>query len=599
MINQRLDEQIDQKVDAYRNNPQQLAASYQKNQQLVDLLALQKLKSQQDAVARDMQMKAQNDPSTIKQQREQEMFQRTKQDMIKQTQGIMQNRQANQQKNLQRLMKTPQRPQPQRPQPQGGLPAMMSKRPTPKMSGGGIVGFAPGGSTDLEKPLTLEEKINIILNRTDLNEGQKSSLIAQIRAQEPSSVLPYQTTVPVGRVSSARMPGVRGLIPAGFETNTLDVLAETRPQIAPNRPKAVLPKPPVLPQTPNYPNQAPVGGATPPVLPQTPNYPNQAPVGGAIPSMPPLPQAADLPQPELPSSDLSQYNTGIGGGSPMAALQQGLGIADLYTKRAEKDERLGSLISKLEALEGDFNRKDEANDRFRASLAAASGSRNITDFAKQYVGTSQSMELAQKAARRARLGEVIAAEQKRIESDNELSRQGLSLGQEMFAQASQDRRTAQTNAAGMRNTDVMAALDLSKLALDKLKLDKDVALKLKDQALEESRQAIDRAQNEEMTKTRRSNDLTIALGNIDKVREKYYKTVYEESGISLLKMQAMNLTGKEKEEKEQEIRRQEQIVSLAVEAALNADGLIERERQLFKAWSDVTGLAISDDTVRR
>ena len=99
MINQRLDEQIDQKVDAYRNNPQQLAASYQKNQQLVDLLALQKLKSQKDAVARDMQMKAQNDPSTIKQQREQEMFQRTKQDMIKQTQGIMQNRQANQQKN--------------------------------------------------------------------------------------------------------------------------------------------------------------------------------------------------------------------------------------------------------------------------------------------------------------------------------------------------------------------------------------------------------------------------------------------------------------------------------------------------------------------
>ena len=35
-----------QKVDAYRNNPQQLAASYQKSQRLVDLLALQKLKSQ-------------------------------------------------------------------------------------------------------------------------------------------------------------------------------------------------------------------------------------------------------------------------------------------------------------------------------------------------------------------------------------------------------------------------------------------------------------------------------------------------------------------------------------------------------------------------
>ena len=64
----------------------------------------------------------------------------------------------------------------------------------------------------------------------------------------------------------------------------------------------------------------------------------------------------------------------------------------------------------------------------------------MTDFAKQYIGTSQSMELAQKATRRSRLGEVIEAERKRIESDNTLAQQGLSLGQEMFAQASQDRR---------------------------------------------------------------------------------------------------------------------------------------------------------------
>lgn len=283
----------------------------------------------------------------------------------------------------------------------------------------------------------------------------------------------------------------------------------------------------------------------------------------------------------------------------MAALQQGLGVADLYTKRAEKDERLGSLVSKLEALEGDFNRKDEANDRFRASLAAAGGARNVTDFAKQYIGTSQSMELAQKAARRSRLGEVIEAERKRIESDNTLAQQGLMLGQEMFSQAAQDRRSAQNNATSMRNTDVMAALELSRQTLDKFKTDSDIVLKQQDQALEKSRQAIDQAKNEELTKTRRSNDLTTALGKIDSIREKYYDTIYENSEIPTLKMQAMTLTGKEKEEKEEEIRRQEQIVSLAVEAALNDSGLIERERQLFKSWSDVTGLAISDDTVRR
>lgn len=282
----------------------------------------------------------------------------------------------------------------------------------------------------------------------------------------------------------------------------------------------------------------------------------------------------------------------------MAALQQGLGVADLYTKRAEKDERLGSLISKLEALEGDFNRKDEANDRFRASLAAAGGARNVTDFAKQYIGTSQSMELAQKAARRARLGEVIEAERKRIESDNELSRQGLSLGQEMFAQASQDRRTAQNNATSMRNTDVTAALELSRQTLDKFKVDRDTVLKLRDQTLEESRQAIDRAKNEELTKTRRSNDLTIALGNIDKIREKYYDTIYGNSEIPMLKMQAMTASGTEKQRLETEIARQERIVSLAVETALNDGGLLAKEEQLFAAWSDVTGLSMPTSVER-
>ena len=75
----------------------------------------------------------------------------------------------------------------------------------------------------------------------------------------------------------------------------------------------------------------------------------------------------------------------------------------------------------------------------------------------------------------------------------------------------------QTNATSMRNTDVMAALDLSRQTLDKPN-HKDVALKLRDQALEESSQAIDRAKNEG-SQARRSNDLTIALGKIDTIEK--------------------------------------------------------------------------------
>ena len=46
---------IDQKADTYRNNPDALAQSYQQNQQLIDLLVLQKLKTDKEAAQRDMQ----------------------------------------------------------------------------------------------------------------------------------------------------------------------------------------------------------------------------------------------------------------------------------------------------------------------------------------------------------------------------------------------------------------------------------------------------------------------------------------------------------------------------------------------------------------
>jgi hypothetical protein len=57
-----IDQEIQSKVDAYRSNPQQLMQRYQQNQQLVDLLALQKLKSEKESAARDMQLQMQQQP---------------------------------------------------------------------------------------------------------------------------------------------------------------------------------------------------------------------------------------------------------------------------------------------------------------------------------------------------------------------------------------------------------------------------------------------------------------------------------------------------------------------------------------------------------
>lgn len=140
-LNKGIDEQVSNRVDAYRGNPQQLMKMYQQNQELVDLLALQKLKSEKDAAKRQIEMQMQQQPGTIKQQREQELMQMTKDDLAKQTQGVLQRKQQQQQANLQRAAKSglgaiaPRRPVP--------VPA---QAPKPMMAGGGIVAFQPGGS---------------------------------------------------------------------------------------------------------------------------------------------------------------------------------------------------------------------------------------------------------------------------------------------------------------------------------------------------------------------------------------------------------------------------------------------------------------------
>lgn len=149
-----IDQQVQQTVDQFRGNPQGLQKRYQQNQQLLDLLALQRLKSEKDAAARNMQMQMQTSPQTIKDQREQELLQRTKQEMAQQVGGVMQQQAQQQQKRAQaaglgRLAQAPQAGMPA-PRPQG---APQGGAPMPKMAAGGIVALFEGGSVSAEELL--------------------------------------------------------------------------------------------------------------------------------------------------------------------------------------------------------------------------------------------------------------------------------------------------------------------------------------------------------------------------------------------------------------------------------------------------------------
>jgi hypothetical protein len=158
-----IDSQIQDRVDAYRGNPQALQQRYAQSQELMDLLAMQKMKSEKEAYARDMQLKADNQPKTIAQQYESDLVAKTKDEMLKGVQGVMANEQNKKQKNINRVAEVGVAPVGNTnpaiantgvaAAPQGGMM---------KLAGGGIVGFAgPTGSVvegeDYKKVLEQQE----------------------------------------------------------------------------------------------------------------------------------------------------------------------------------------------------------------------------------------------------------------------------------------------------------------------------------------------------------------------------------------------------------------------------------------------------------
>ena len=150
-----IDQQVQQTADAYRGKPQMLQQKYAQNQQLIDLLALQKLKSDKEEASRQMALSMGGKPPTIADQRESQVLDMTKKEVVDQQAGIMQNKMQQQQAAQQKLLQSAGAPQmptqaaPQQPPSQGlaGLPAPNIQG----MAGGGIVAFDEGGSTGEEE----------------------------------------------------------------------------------------------------------------------------------------------------------------------------------------------------------------------------------------------------------------------------------------------------------------------------------------------------------------------------------------------------------------------------------------------------------------
>lgn len=123
-----VDSEINERVDMYSSDPQKLAQRYAQSQSLLDLLALQKLKSEKEAAMRNMQGQMQTPMNTVREQTEQQVFDMTRNEVAQQAQQGAQQLALNQQREMQAR----------------GIPTQAAPNMR-GMMGGGIVGYQAGG----------------------------------------------------------------------------------------------------------------------------------------------------------------------------------------------------------------------------------------------------------------------------------------------------------------------------------------------------------------------------------------------------------------------------------------------------------------------
>lgn len=194
---------VDDRVSAYQGNTKPLEQRYAMTQDLLDLLALQKIKSQKEAAARQMQLQmaqqGQQDGQanmTVAQQREQEVDALTKNELAAQRGDTAQKQAGDQQAMMQKMM--------------GGVAsapgAAMAAQPK-AMAAGGIVGYAgPEGSVVGKKPLDAEAQAEL---QEAQRTGDRNAMMMTIKKLAAAGY-DVATLIPRGLMGAAES-AVRGV----------------------------------------------------------------------------------------------------------------------------------------------------------------------------------------------------------------------------------------------------------------------------------------------------------------------------------------------------------------------------------------------------
>lgn len=166
--------QIDKQANVFQGNPSAMGKEQQKHKDsinkgitpdLLKALAMQKVASETAAAENQLKLSMEQNSATVVEQLEQNAMARTQDDLVKQTAGIL-NERNKKRKQQMSPSKPPQQAQQRPPMqmakgaPQGapqGLPA--APRPPMRMANGGIIGYAEGDKVEAKKGSRLEEAL--------------------------------------------------------------------------------------------------------------------------------------------------------------------------------------------------------------------------------------------------------------------------------------------------------------------------------------------------------------------------------------------------------------------------------------------------------
>lgn len=219
---------VQDRVDAYRSNPQALQQQYAVSQDMLDLLALQQIKSEKDAAMRQMQLQmAQQSPQqpTVKDQLEGQVMEMTKQDLAKQTGMVGQQQEQQKQQAMQQLMSGIAR-----------APGAANVMPA-RMAGGGIIAFqqagaVPGVSSEFGLPeQIIADAAPAAPSRRKPTPAEVEAILQEMRRRGKTIGLSTIKDIEEGRITFADIaPNLAQPAPVGDPAIDLPKMMEVRRQ---------------------------------------------------------------------------------------------------------------------------------------------------------------------------------------------------------------------------------------------------------------------------------------------------------------------------------------------------------------------------------